>query len=70
MVRVDFFVDKDMNKVYFNEVNIIFGFISILMYLKFMEFSSILYFQFIDKLIFFVIEKNEQKKSIKYSKEG
>ncbi|ACM61116.1 D-alanine-D-alanine ligase [Caldicellulosiruptor bescii] len=70
MARVDFFVDKDTNKVYFNEVNTIPGFTSISMYPKLMEFSGIPYSQLIDKLISLAIEKNRQKKSIKYSKEG
>lgn len=62
--------DKDTNKVYFNEVNTIPGFTSISMYPKLMEFSGIPYSQLIDKLISLAIEKNRQKKSIKYSKEG
>ncbi|WPX08268.1 D-alanine--D-alanine ligase family protein [Anaerocellum danielii] len=70
MARIDFFVDKDTNKVYFNEVNTIPGFTNISMYPKLMEFSGIPYSQLIDKLISLAIEKNEQKKSIKYSKEG
>ena len=41
MARIDFFLDRDTNKFYFNEINTIPGFTSISMYPKLMEASGI-----------------------------
>ena len=45
MARVDFFVEKDTNKVYLNELNTIPGFTKISMYPKLWEASGLPYQQ-------------------------
>ena len=49
--RVDFFLDKDTNEIYLNEINTMPGFTSISMYPKLWEKSGIEYSVLIDKLI-------------------
>lgn len=49
--RVDFFVDKDTNEIYLNEINTIPGFTKISMYPKLCEKSGIDYSKLIDILI-------------------
>ena len=61
--RVDFFVDRDTNKVYINEINTMPGFTNISMYPKMWEATNLPYSKLIDKLIELAIESNEEKKS-------
>lgn len=49
--RIDFFVDKSNNDIYFNEINTMPGFTNISMYPKLIEHSGISYTDLIDKLI-------------------
>ena len=49
--RVDFFVEKDTDKVYINEINTMPGFTEISMYPKLWEHSGIKYSELLDKLI-------------------
>ena len=49
--RVDFFVEKDSNKIYINEINTLPGFTNISMYPKLFEEYGISYKKLIDKLI-------------------
>ena len=49
--RVDFFVDKKSERVYFNEINTLPGFTSISMYPKLWEASGISYADLLDRLI-------------------
>lgn len=49
--RVDFFLDKDTNDIYLNEINTMPGFTSISMYPKLWENTGIEYSSLIDKLI-------------------
>lgn len=49
--RVDFFVEKDTNKVFLNEINTIPGFTEISMYPKLWEASGISYSELLDELI-------------------
>src|SRR5215204_6658301 len=51
MARVDFFVEKDTNKVYLNELNSIPGFTKISMYPKLWEASGLPYHKLVDRLI-------------------
>ena len=51
MARVDFFIHKDTNDVYFNEINTLPGFTSISMYPKLWEASGIQYNILLDRLI-------------------
>ena len=49
--RVDFFVEKESNKIYINEINTMPGFTKISMYPKLFEAVGISYFELLDKLI-------------------
>ena len=49
--RVDFFIEKNTNKVYINEINTMPGFTKISMYPKLFEAIGISYTQLLDKLI-------------------
>ena len=49
--RVDFFVEKDTNKIYINEINTLPGFTKISMYPKLFENVGIKYKELLDKLI-------------------
>lgn len=51
LARVDFFVEKDTNKIYINEINTMPGFTKISMYPKLFESVGISYSQLLDKLI-------------------
>ena len=55
--RVDFFVDKDSNKVYLNEINTMPGFTKISMYPKLFESDKISYSELLDILINYAISK-------------
>ena len=49
--RVDFFVEKETNKIYINEINTMPGFTKISMYSKLFEAVRITYTELLDKLI-------------------
>lgn len=51
LARVDFFVEKDTNKVFLNEINTMPGFTEISMYPKLWEASGISYSELLDELI-------------------
>ena len=51
MARIDFFVQKDTQRVFLNEVNTIPGFTQISMYPKLWEASGLPYPQLVDRLI-------------------
>ena len=51
MARVDFFVEKETNRIYLNELNSIPGFTKISMYPKLWEASGLPYNQLVDRLI-------------------
>jgi D-alanine-D-alanine ligase len=57
MARVDFFLEKDTNKVYLNELNSIPGFTKISMYPKLWEASGLPYNQLVDRLIELAMER-------------
>ena len=61
MARVDFFVDKDTEDVYINELNTIPGFTPISMYPKLWEASGLSYGELIDRLIQLAIERHRDK---------
>ncbi|NLY51574.1 MAG: D-alanine--D-alanine ligase [Firmicutes bacterium] len=61
MARVDFFVDKDTEEVYINELNTIPGFTPISMYPKLWEASGLSYGELIDRLIQLAIERHRDK---------
>ena len=51
LARVDFFIEKDTNKIYINEINTTPGFTKISMYPKLFEAVGIKYSELLDKLI-------------------
>lgn len=51
LARVDFFIEKDTNKIYINEINTMPGFTKISMYPKLFEAVGIKYSELLDKLI-------------------
>jgi D-alanine-D-alanine ligase len=65
MARVDFFLDKNTNEFYLNEINTIPGFTSISMYPKLWEATGIKYSKLLDKLIELARERHKKKLEIK-----
>lgn len=61
LARVDFFIEKETNKVYLNEVNTLPGFTQISMYPKLWEASGLPYAQLLDRLIELAIERYTDK---------
>ena len=61
LARVDFFLDRDTNKLLLNEINTMPGFTSISMYPKLWEASGISYPELIDRLITLAIERHKEK---------
>lgn len=55
--RVDFFIEKETNQIYINEINTLPGFTKISMYPKLFEQVGISYTNLLDKLIQLAIEK-------------
>lgn len=61
MARVDFFVEKDSNRVYLNELNSIPGFTKISMYPKLWEASGLPYSKLVDRLIELAMERKADR---------
>ena len=61
MARVDLFLDRTTQKIYFNEVNTIPGFTAISMYPKLMEASGIAYTDLLTHLIMLAMERHGHK---------
>ncbi|MCZ2128145.1 MAG: D-alanine--D-alanine ligase [Anaerolineales bacterium] len=61
MARVDFFVEKETERIYLNELNSIPGFTSISMYPKLWQASGLSYPQLIDRLIELALERKAQR---------
>ena len=57
MSRVDFFLDKDTDQIYFNEINTIPGFTKISMYPQLMNDLGIGYSELLDRLITFAFQR-------------
>ena len=51
LARVDFFIDKETEKIYINEINTMPGFTKISMYPKLFEAVGISYSDLLDKLV-------------------
>lgn len=67
MARVDFFITKNTNEIYINEVNTIPGFTSISMYPKLWEASGLSYDKLLDELIRLARERHNQKNKLNTS---
>ncbi len=61
LARVDFFLERETNKVYINEVNTLPGFTEISMYPKLWAASGLPYPQLLERLIELGIERHEDK---------
>ena len=61
MARVDFFVEKDTNKIYLNELNTIPGFTRISMYPKLWEASGLPYAKLVDQLIELALQRKAER---------
>ncbi len=62
LARVDFFLEKDTNAIYINEINTMPGFTEISMYPKLWEVSGLSFNQLLDRLIELAIERHKRKK--------
>lgn len=72
LARVDFFLDKDSDQIYINEVNTMPGFTQISMYPKLWEASGVPYPELLDRLIQLGIERyaEKQRNRTSYDPEG
>lgn len=61
MARVDLFLERGTDKIYFNEVNTIPGFTQISMYPKLMDASGVGYSQLLTHLVMLAIKRHERK---------
>lgn len=67
MARVDFFLEKNTNKIYLNEVNTIPGFTKISMYPKMLEASGVSYKELVNRLIELGLERHREKEKNVFS---
>jgi D-alanine-D-alanine ligase len=67
MARVDFFLEKETNQLYINEINTIPGFTSISMYPKMWEHSGIPFSDLLDRLIALALDRDKQKKATRFT---
>jgi D-alanine-D-alanine ligase len=70
MARVDLFLNKDDNQIYFNEVNTIPGFTQISMYPKLMEASGISYSELLTHLIKLAMKRHKNKSQLIHNYAG
>jgi len=68
LARVDFLMDPKNDKIYLNEINTMPGFTSISMYPKMWAASGLGYPELIDRLIQLALERSEEKKKNRYSR--
>jgi D-alanine-D-alanine ligase len=61
MARADFFLEKDTNRIFLNELNTIPGFTSISMYPKLWQAGGLSYAQLVDRLIELALERKAQR---------
>ena len=64
MARCDFFLDRQTDELYFNEVNTIPGFTSISMYPKMWEASGIPYQELLTRLIELALRRGDEKRTL------
>ena len=68
MARVDFFLEKDTDRLYINEINTIPGFTSISMYPKMWEHSGIGFADLLDRLIALALDRDKMKKATRFTR--
>jgi len=61
MARADFFVEKDTNRIFLNELNTLPGFTSISMYPKLWEASGLPYAKLVDRLIELALKRKAER---------
>jgi D-alanine-D-alanine ligase len=61
LARVDFFLEKDTNRIYLNELNTIPGFTKISMYPKLWEASGVSYAKLVDRLIELALQRKADR---------
>lgn len=61
MARVDFFIERETNKIYLNELNTIPGFTKISMYPKLWEASGLPYKELVDRLIELAMQRKAER---------
>lgn len=61
LARVDFFVEKETDRVFINEVNTIPGFTSISMYPMLWEASGVPLAELVDRLVQLAVERNQER---------
>jgi D-alanine-D-alanine ligase len=64
MARVDLFLDRTTNEVFFNEINTIPGFTQISMYPKLMAASGVSYSDLLTHLVMLAIERHQIKSQL------
>lgn len=67
MARVDFFLEREGNRLLLNEINTIPGFTSVSMYPRMWEKSGLAYADLIDRLIQLALERHADKRKSKIS---
>ncbi len=65
LARVDFFVSRDDERIYINEINTIPGFTPISMYPKLWEASGVGYGDLIDRLIQLALERHAERQDVR-----
>ena len=65
--RIDFFIDKNDDKIYLNEINTIPGFTSISMFPKMCDAAGLKYPELIEKILNLGIENFNSRRSLKTS---
>ena len=70
MARVDFFVDRDTERVTVNEINTIPGFTRFSMYPKLWEASGVSFPELVDRLIDLAIQRRDERNSFSIEKYG
>jgi D-alanine-D-alanine ligase len=68
LARVDFLMDPKTSRIYVNEINTMPGFTSISMYPKLWAASGVEYGALIDRLIGLAVERHQEKKKNRYSR--
>lgn len=64
LARVDFFVQRDSNDVYLNEINTLPGFTSISMYPKLWEATGLDYSDLLDELVGLALDRAKEKRAL------
>lgn len=70
LARVDFFMDKNTNKLYLNEVNTMPGFTKISMYPKLWQAAGLSYPDLLDRLVQLALRRHKERSQLKTEFEG